>query len=57
MMRKQEIMACLRQGKMVILVDAVDRENEADLVLPARYASPENIHFMIYLLLLFIDVL
>lgn len=47
MMHKQEVIAHLQQGKMVILVDAVDRENEADLVLPAQYASPENIHFML----------
>lgn len=46
MMLKKEIIARLQQGKMVMLVDAADRENEADLVLPAQYASPENIHFM-----------
>lgn len=47
MMHKKEVIAHLQQGKMVILVDAADRENEADLVLPAQYASPENIHFML----------
>jgi len=46
-MCKQEVMARLSQGKMVMLVDAVDRENEADLVLPAQYASPESLRFML----------
>ncbi|SHJ89297.1 GTP cyclohydrolase II [Malonomonas rubra DSM 5091] len=36
----------LRQGKMIILVDDEDRENEGDLVLAAEYATPEAINFM-----------
>lgn len=36
----------LRQGKMIILVDDEDRENEGDLVLAAEFASPETINFM-----------
>jgi 3,4-dihydroxy 2-butanone 4-phosphate synthase/GTP cyclohydrolase II len=36
----------LRNGKMVILVDDEDRENEGDLVLPAEFATPEAINFM-----------
>ncbi len=36
----------LRTGKMVILVDDEDRENEGDLVLAAEKATPEVINFM-----------
>lgn len=36
----------IRQGKMVILVDEEDRENEGDLVIAAEYATPEAINFM-----------
>lgn len=36
----------LRQGKMVILVDDEDRENEGDLVLAAEKVTPEAINFM-----------
>ncbi|MCW5589929.1 MAG: bifunctional 3,4-dihydroxy-2-butanone-4-phosphate synthase/GTP cyclohydrolase II [Legionellales bacterium] len=37
----------LKQGKMIILIDDEDRENEGDLVLPAEFATPEAINFMI----------
>lgn len=43
----QEIIADLRAGKMVILVDEEDRENEGDLVLAAEFVTPEAINFMI----------
>ena len=36
----------LRRGRMVILVDDADRENEGDLVLAAEFATPEAINFM-----------
>lgn len=36
----------LRNGRMVILVDAEDRENEGDLVVPAQMATPDAINFM-----------
>jgi len=36
----------IRQGRMVILVDDADRENEGDLVLAAQHVSPEAINFM-----------
>ena len=36
----------LRNGKMIILVDDEDRENEGDLVLPAEFATAENINFI-----------
>ena len=41
-----EIIADLRDGRMVILIDEEDRENEGDLVLAAEYATPENVNFM-----------
>ncbi len=41
-----EIIADLRAGKMVILVDEEDRENEGDLVLAADFVSAEAINFM-----------
>lgn len=42
----EEIVADLRAGKMVILVDEEDRENEGDLVLAADHVTPEAINFM-----------
>ena len=42
----QEIIAELRAGRMVILVDEEDRENEGDLVIAADHVSPEAINFM-----------
>jgi 3,4-dihydroxy 2-butanone 4-phosphate synthase/GTP cyclohydrolase II len=42
----EEIIAAAKAGKMVILVDREDRENEGDLVLPAEFATPEAINFM-----------
>jgi 3,4-dihydroxy 2-butanone 4-phosphate synthase/GTP cyclohydrolase II len=41
-----EIIADIRAGKMVILVDEEDRENEGDLVLAAEFVSAEAINFM-----------
>ncbi|MBI4969516.1 MAG: 3,4-dihydroxy-2-butanone-4-phosphate synthase [Rhodospirillales bacterium] len=35
-----------RQGRMVVLVDDEDRENEGDLVIPAAHATPEAVNFM-----------
>src|SRR4029453_14842131 len=35
-----------RNGRMVILVDDDDRENEGDLVIPAQMATPDAINFM-----------
>jgi 3,4-dihydroxy 2-butanone 4-phosphate synthase/GTP cyclohydrolase II len=42
----EEIVAELRAGRMVILVDEEDRENEGDLVLAAEFVTPEAINFM-----------
>lgn len=41
-----EIFAHLRQGRMLILVDEEDRENEGDLLLPAEFAQADKINFM-----------
>lgn len=41
-----EIVTELRAGRMVILVDEEDRENEGDLVLAAEFVTPETINFM-----------
>lgn len=42
-----DIIAELRAGRMVILVDEEDRENEGDLVLAAEFVTPEAINFMV----------
>lgn len=41
-----EIIADLKAGRMVILVDEEDRENEGDLVLAAEFVTPAAINFM-----------
>ncbi len=41
-----EIIEDIRAGKMVVLVDEEDRENEGDLVLGAQFVTPEHINFM-----------
>ena len=42
----EEIIEDARNGRMFVLVDHEDRENEGDLVIPAQMASPEIINFM-----------
>jgi 3,4-dihydroxy 2-butanone 4-phosphate synthase / GTP cyclohydrolase II len=42
----QEAIEDIRNGKMIILVDDEDRENEGDLCLAAQFATPEAINFM-----------
>src|SRR5439155_17804078 len=42
-----EILEELKAGKMIVLVDDEDRENEGDLVLPAEKVSPAAINFMV----------
>ena len=42
----QEIINDAQNGKMFILVDEADRENEGDLILPAQMVTPEAINFM-----------
>jgi 3,4-dihydroxy 2-butanone 4-phosphate synthase / GTP cyclohydrolase II len=42
----QELIDDIRLGRMVVLADAEDRENEGDLVLAADFVAPEAINFM-----------
>ena len=42
----EEAIADVRDGKFVVVVDAPDRENEGDLTVAARFATPEAINFM-----------
>lgn len=42
----EEIVADMRAGRMVILVDEEDRENEGDIVLAADHVTPQAINFM-----------
>lgn len=42
----EEAIEDIRAGKMVILVDDEDRENEGDLAMAAQFATPEAINFM-----------
>jgi 3,4-dihydroxy 2-butanone 4-phosphate synthase/GTP cyclohydrolase II len=42
----EEIIADARNGRMFILVDDEDRENEGDLILPAQMVTPQAINFM-----------
>ena len=42
-----DIIADIKAGKMVIITDAEDRENEGDLVMAAQFVTPEAINFMI----------
>src|SRR4051794_12633274 len=41
-----EIIAAIRGGEIVVLVDDEDRENEGDLVFAAEFVSPEKINFL-----------
>ncbi|MDY6890153.1 MAG: bifunctional 3,4-dihydroxy-2-butanone-4-phosphate synthase/GTP cyclohydrolase II [Pseudomonadota bacterium] len=43
----EELIEEIRQGRMVILMDDEDRENEGDLVIAAQCVRPEDINFMI----------
>ncbi len=42
----EEVIEDARNGRMVVLVDAEDRENEGDLIIPAQMATPDAINFM-----------
>ncbi len=42
----ESVVADLRKGRMVIVVDDADRENEGDLIMAAQWATPEAINFM-----------
>jgi 3,4-dihydroxy 2-butanone 4-phosphate synthase / GTP cyclohydrolase II len=41
-----EIVEDMRNGRMVVIVDAEDRENEGDLVIAAQMATPDAVNFM-----------
>ena len=43
----EELLADFRQGKMIILMDDEDRENEGDLIMAAEMVRPEDINFMV----------
>jgi 3,4-dihydroxy 2-butanone 4-phosphate synthase/GTP cyclohydrolase II len=43
----EEAIEEIREGRMVVVVDDPDRENEGDLVIAAQFATPETINFMI----------
>src|SRR5919106_1305980 len=42
----EEALEDVRRGRMVVVCDGEDRENEGDLVLPGQFATPEAINFM-----------
>src|SRR5207247_11041399 len=42
----QDLIDEIRRGRMIVLADAEDRENEGDLVLAADFVTPEAINFM-----------
>src|SRR5690606_28216756 len=42
----EELIEDLRQGKMIVLMDDEDRENEGDLIMIAELVRPEDINFM-----------
>jgi 3,4-dihydroxy 2-butanone 4-phosphate synthase/GTP cyclohydrolase II len=42
----EEIIEEVRNGRMVVLVDDEDRENEGDLIIAAQFATPEAVNFM-----------
>src|SRR5437867_5410171 len=43
----EEALDDIREGKMVIVVDDADRENEGDFIMAAEKATPEAINFMV----------
>ena len=43
----EEAIENIKNGKMVIVVDDEDRENEGDLVMAAELVTPEAINFMV----------
>ncbi len=44
--RTEDIINDIRDGRMVILMDDEDRENEGDLVMAAQYVTPQHVNFM-----------
>ncbi len=44
--RVEQAIEDIKQGKMVVMCDDEDRENEGDLVYPATFSTPEKVNFM-----------
>ena len=42
----EEAMKDIREGKVILVIDDPDRENEGDLVCAAEFATPENVNLM-----------
>jgi len=42
----ESVIAAVRRGRMVIVVDDADRENEGDLIMAAQYVTPQAVNFM-----------
>src|SRR5664279_5818691 len=42
----ESVVADLRRGKMVIVVDDADRENEGDVIMAAQFVTPAAVNFM-----------
>src|SRR2546430_4598427 len=42
----ESVVADLQKGKLVIVVDDADRENEGDLIMAAQFARPKDVNFM-----------
>ena len=42
----EEAIEEIRRGRMVVVCDGEDRENEGDLVMAAQFATPEAVNFM-----------
>ena len=40
----------LRHGKLIMVTDDEDRENEGDLICAAQFATTQNVNFMVYAL-------
>ncbi len=43
----ESALEAIRQGKMIIVVDDEDRENEGDFIMAARHCGPEQVNFML----------
>jgi len=42
----ESVLTDLQQGKMIIVVDDADRENEGDLIMAAQFVTPDTVNFM-----------
>src|SRR3954466_15959155 len=42
----ESVLADLQKGKMVVVVDDADRENEGDLLMAAQFTTPKHVNFM-----------